>query len=75
MVADTFLFERWKHLVGPGVSDMRWRSGIKHDCSPILEFGRTGSKYVNGLGENIELEDAYVYPMVKVVCLPKMPAN
>ncbi len=66
LVADTSLFERWKHLAMRGAAAThRWRSGIKHDCSDVLELERTGSFYFNGLGETIDLEDAYVYPMLK----------
>jgi len=66
IIADTCLFERWKHLAGPrGAVTYRWRSGIKHDCAPVLELKKTGSLYMNGLGETIDLEDTHVYPMLK----------
>jgi hypothetical protein len=66
IVADTSLFERWKHLAGPGtMATHRWRSGIKHDCAAVLELEKAGPVYVNGLGETIDLEDAHVYPMLK----------
>jgi hypothetical protein len=63
LVADIGLYDRWKHLQGPSLC--RWRSGIKHDCAPVLELERVGSHYVNGLGEKTKLEDTYLYPMLK----------
>lgn len=44
----------------------RWRSGIKHDCSKIMELKRIGSNlYINGLGEHVALESTFLYPMLK----------
>ena len=62
MIASLELYERWKHLVGDA---KRWRSGIKHDCSKVMEFVREGNKYRNGFGELVELDDEYMYPMLK----------
>jgi hypothetical protein len=56
------LFERWQHLRG---DNNRWRSGIKHDCSKVMELTKEGDKYRNGLGELVELEETFVYPMLK----------
>lgn len=63
LVANVDSYERWHHLEGAGA--YRWRSGIKHDCSKVMEFHKEGNRYRNGLGELIELEDAYLYPMLK----------
>lgn len=43
----------------------RWRSGIKHDCSSVMELSREGDTFVNGLGERVSLETTYLYPMLK----------
>jgi hypothetical protein len=78
IIADTSRFERWKHLALPGTSvTHRWRSGIKHDCAPVLELKRVGSAFVNGLGETFDLEEAYVYPMLKSsdIANPKADAS
>lgn len=49
-----------------GKSSRRWRSGVKHDCSRIMELRPKGKGiYVNGLGETIKLEPTYVFPMLK----------
>jgi hypothetical protein len=64
LVADVSAFERWKHL-GGGDTDYRWRSGVKHDCSKVMELRKEGNRYRNGLDELIDLEDDYLYPMLK----------
>lgn len=57
-------YEKWRHLKG---SDKvyTWRSGIKHDCSKVMELEMEGEQYRNGIGELINIEDDYVYPMLK----------
>ena len=63
LLADVAAYQRWKHLGGEQV--IKWRSGIKHDCSKVMELSREGSKYRNGLGELVELEDSFLFPMLK----------
>lgn len=57
-------YQEWCHLNGTDHA-FKWRSGIKHDCSKVMELEPEGDKYRNGLGELINLEDRYVYPMLK----------
>lgn len=54
-------------LLGPSeIPAVRWRSGVKHDCSAVMEFNRTeDGRLLNGLGESIEIEPEYVYPLLK----------
>ena len=47
-----------------------WRQGLKHDCSSIMELDKAGGNslnghYVNGLSEEVELEDDLVYGLLK----------
>ena len=63
LVADVVAFDRWKHLRGAG--PYKWRSGIKHDCSKIMEFEYDGTTWLNGLGEQVTLEPDCLYPMLK----------
>jgi hypothetical protein len=63
LVADVCSYDGLKHLGGGGL--YKWRSGIKHDCAKVMELQREGTFYRNGLGELIDLEDRYVYPMLK----------
>ncbi len=43
----------------------RWRSGMKHDCAPVMEFERRGCGLWNGLGERVDIEEDCVFPYVK----------
>ena len=63
MVANIPLYEKWKHLIGNGT--YIWRSGIKHDCTRVMELIKQEEGYLNGFGEYVFLEDDYLYPMLK----------
>ena len=63
LIAEVPLYDRWKHLQGKEV--YKWRSGVKHDCAKVMELHREGTRYRNGLKELVELEDEYVFPMLK----------
>mgnify|MGYP002624098990 CR=1 FL=1 len=63
IVSDLDAYERTRRLAGNG--PFRWRSGIKHDCAKVMELERTGRRFRNGLGELVDLEDAYLYPLLK----------
>jgi hypothetical protein len=63
LVADTNLYERWRNLAAPGLSG--WRSGIKHDCSKVFELRLHNGRLFNALGELVDVEDEYLFPMLK----------
>jgi hypothetical protein len=64
LVADLDGFSAFGHL--GGTSPIKWRSGIKHDCSRVMELRPRGSgTFENGLGEVARLESSHVYPMLK----------
>jgi hypothetical protein len=63
MIADLDAYERWKHLQGK--QWYRWRSGIKHDCARVMELFPDSGHHRNGLGEVVELEETYLYPLLK----------
>ena len=46
-------------------TEWNWRSGIKHDAGKVMELVKTGNMWTNGLNETVELEDTYIYPLVK----------
>lgn len=49
-----------------GKSPFKWRSGIKHDCSRIMELRLRGHGiYENGFGDRVRLESNYIFPMLK----------
>jgi hypothetical protein len=63
LLADLLAYRKWKHLRGKEA--MKWRSGVKHDCAKVMELVREGARYRNGLGELVELEDAFLFPLLK----------
>lgn len=48
-----------------GKSQFVWRSGIKHDCSKVMELTPKEDGLYNGLGEVVNIEDNSVYPFIK----------
>jgi hypothetical protein len=48
-----------------GVCPFVWRQGLKHDCSTIMELNKVNGYYVNGLNEQVKLEDDLVYGILK----------
>lgn len=42
-----------------------WRQGLKHDCSTVMELDKVNGHYVNGLNEEVRLEDGLVYGILK----------
>jgi hypothetical protein len=63
VIASVEGYNLWKHL--RGYENNKWRSGIKHDCSKVMELTREGDRYRNGLGALVELETDYLFPMMK----------
>ena len=62
LVADAAAHERSAGVRG---GDVPWRSGVKHDASKIMELTPDGGAHRNGLGERVEIEDDYLFPMMK----------
>ena len=48
-----------------GKCEIEWRSGIKHDCARVMELDSSGGRFVNGFGDDVEIEPEYVYPLLK----------
>lgn len=63
-VRDMLAFERLQALHNPKLG-AKWRSGIKHDCSSVMELHKVNDHWVNGLGEMVELEETFLFPLVK----------
>jgi hypothetical protein len=63
VVPDLAAFEASRHLSGAG--PVKWRSGIKHDCAAVMELHREGDEFRNRLGELVEVEPDYLFPMLK----------
>lgn len=63
LVSDVETYAKFREL--DGGSPYTWRSGIKHDASNVMEFSRCNGRFVNGLDEVVELEEEFVYPLLK----------
>lgn len=63
LIGDIANFELYKHLIGR--SQYRWRSGIKHDNSRIMELEKEEGVFKNKFGDEFELEMDYLYPLLK----------
>jgi len=48
-----------------GISYYTWRSGIKHDAAKVMELTKKNDIYINGFGDHVDIEDVYVYPLLK----------
>jgi len=46
-------------------SEFKWRSGVKHDASKVMELNFEGECIVNGLGQIVDIPLDYLYPMYK----------
>lgn len=65
LVADIPSYKKTKHLID-GDQHYKWRTGVKHDCSRVMEVEKISEGlYQNGLGEIHELEDTYLFPLLK----------
>lgn len=64
LVSDMDAYEQSRVLDG-GCSSYVWRSGVKHDAAKVMEFTLDGSTLINGLGERVDIEDDYVFPLLK----------
>jgi hypothetical protein len=65
LVSNVAAYVNQRHLIAPN-NDYVWRSGVKHDCSKIMELsiGPAG-RLVNGNGDEVCIEGAYMFPMLK----------
>jgi hypothetical protein len=63
LVANIDDYERCRDI--DGFSNYKWRSGIKHDASKVMELNPRDGGFVNGYGEKCDIEDEYVYPLLK----------
>ncbi len=62
-IGDLDAFDATMHLIGK--SPQKWRSGVKHDASAIMEFTRTPIGLINGLDEVVTMEATYLFPLLK----------
>jgi len=64
LVFDIRTYRRLKHL--EGLCPYQWRSGVKHDCASVMELRQTnGPTLENKLGEDVDIEPDYLFPLLK----------
>ncbi|MFN8485340.1 MAG: SAM-dependent DNA methyltransferase [Anaerolineae bacterium] len=64
LIADVARYQHWRHLHSIETGYV-WRSGIKHDCSNVMELFRTVDGLWNRLGEKVDIEDVLLFPLLK----------
>lgn len=63
LVSNSSSYEKLKFL--DGECGFTWRQGLKHDLSSVMELREVEGSLANGLGENVDVEQQYVYPLLK----------
>jgi hypothetical protein len=63
-IKDVVSFDKLRGLHSPKMGG-QWRSGIKHDCSSVMELRKVDNRLINGLGEVVEIEETYLFPLIK----------
>lgn len=63
LVANIKVYESLKNI--DSGCQLQWRSGIKHDCSKVMELTLTKGSFKNGFDELIDIENKYLFPMYK----------
>lgn len=64
LIHDLPTYQRTAYLKGTD-PHYTWRSGVKHDCSKVMELEKAGDTYTNGFDEKVLLEETYLYPLYK----------
>lgn len=65
LVSDVPAYLDRQDLIGPN-QDYVWRSGVKHDCSRVMELDIVPEGgFQNGLGQRTKLEETLVFPLLK----------
>jgi hypothetical protein len=63
LVSNLSDYKRFRDVEGG--SSYVWRSGVKHDASDVMELQKQNGHYVNGLGEEVNVEADCIYPLLK----------
>jgi hypothetical protein len=75
LIADSRVLKRHGSVLGN--SPLTWRQGLKHDAAPVMELLATADTALwhNRLGEVVDVEPEFVYPLLKGTDLRKAPAD
>ena len=64
LVSNVRIYQKLKHL--EGLCPYQWRSGVKHDCSSVMELRRDKENVLhNKLDEAVEIEPDFLFPLLK----------
>ncbi len=66
-----------RHAFALGSCPLTWRQGIKHDAAAVVELAAAGRShpYRNRLGQAVDVERRFVYPLLKGTDLRKAAAD
>ena len=65
LVSEVQSYMRHRDLIGLEKHYV-WRSGVKHDCAKVMELSEDkAGVFTNGLGEQADLEQDIVFPLLK----------
>ncbi|MEX2170672.1 MAG: hypothetical protein WD851_15255 [Pirellulales bacterium] len=66
VISDTDAYDKWEHLAVDGAErKYQWRSGVKHDCSTVMELRDCEGRLFNKLGKLVDIEPTFLFPMLK----------
>ncbi|HLK56354.1 MAG TPA: DUF1549 domain-containing protein [Chthonomonadaceae bacterium] len=69
IVSNVDTYQALSHL--KGINYYRWRSGVKHDLAKVMELRSVDGQLVNGFGEEVDIEDSCLYPLLKATDVAK----
>lgn len=64
VISNVDSYYQHRSLIG-GEKHYTWRSGVKHDCSKVMELRCSDEGLFNGLGEQVDIEQTHLYPLLK----------
>jgi hypothetical protein len=63
LIADIDDYNKYQYI--EGIEYYKWRSGIKHDASKVMELFYEKDYFINGFGKKVTIEEQYIYPLLK----------
>lgn len=62
-VSNVHDYSQYSHI--DGKCQLTWWSGMKHDCSKVMELEKKDGKLYNNLKEEVDVEPDLIYPLLK----------
>jgi len=63
LISDIDNYNKYRYI--EGIEYYKWRSGIKHDASKVMELSYEKGCFINGFCKKAEIEEEYIYPLMK----------